>query len=279
MLSAFGDFECSDDAAITGDITVDGEIRSVGEVPTKVHGAALDHMKLVVIPPSDIGQLDDAYLLAGPAALWETEIFSADTIDQAIALTRKDREPKLMQAMAMFADLKEKFADKTPQSLSAPDAQSALARILELAPNDVSATYLQQLAAGKRPTHLTLQTSIEQAFEAVGPMRTGLSQYDYQWIGANDSALADAEKNLHRIAPIADGGAQPVLNALDEFCQAYAHWGDAKSDINGSGMEMASKIALERTARKELQGKSDAVHQALQKLISDPQVIDQLLRE
>src|SRR5262249_25007665 len=50
LLSSLGEFELNPDAAVTGDITIDSKVRTVGETPAKAHGAALDKTKIVCVP-------------------------------------------------------------------------------------------------------------------------------------------------------------------------------------------------------------------------------------
>jgi hypothetical protein len=71
LLSMYGDFAINPKVAVTGDITVDGKVRAVGEVPAKVHGAALDQCELALIPAGNADDMNDAILLQGPSALWE----------------------------------------------------------------------------------------------------------------------------------------------------------------------------------------------------------------
>src|SRR5581483_10224079 len=153
LLAAYGDFEVNPQAAITGDITVDGKIRPVGAIPAKVHGAAMDQCKLVAIPASNTDEMSDAILLQGASSLWEVQIFSCQTLDDAIAVMRKDPDPKLVEAMKLFDQLRTDYQKKAPVALRAPKAQEALAKILSLAPNHVSAALLQQLSQGKGPAH------------------------------------------------------------------------------------------------------------------------------
>ncbi len=270
LLSAMGNFEVSDNVALTGDITVDGKVRAVGEVAAKAHGAALDRMDYVCVPADCAAQMEDAILLDGPSVLWEVQMFSMATLDDAIALVRKDKDPKLVQAMSLFSAMRASYATATIESLKADEPAAKLNQILLLAPNHVSAKYLQQLASGKAPATLSLAGSIEQALLAVGPMRQGLSEKGKPGPGAtNGAALAACHKNLAKAKAMANPSALPLFAPLDSFCTAYAKLGMA----DPTRMDPRTRRSMEQ----DLEARKNAVRQAVMTLISDRDVIDKLL--
>ena len=269
ILSALGDFELNSDAAITGDLTVDGKVRSVGAVASKIHGAALDKCKVAVVPAADSSQIEDAILLQGPSALWEIQILSVETLDDAIAVMRKDRAEKLAQALALFDELKKSQAGNPVEGiLSTPGAKEKLAKVLELAPNHVSAKYLQQLSEGKKPERLTLPTTLNEAFAALGLLRNGLDLFHSKAEFATDEGLGQARKNLARIQKMGDPAAAPVFTALHTFCQAYVTWANADREHDGG-----DKMKL----NDQLRQRREEVAAAVAKVISDKEVIDRLL--
>ena len=79
-------FELADDSAITGDITVDGKIRPIGAVDSKLAGAALDHIRIAAIPNANADQLKDAVLVSGLSLIWNTQVIGLDNLDDAIAV-------------------------------------------------------------------------------------------------------------------------------------------------------------------------------------------------
>ncbi len=269
MLSALGGPEINPDAAMTGDITVDSKIRPVGEVPAKVHGAALDHCKLVAIPADNVDSMDDAELLAGPTALWETHIFSIATLDDAIAVMRIDPSSDMTEAQEMFNQLKAAYGTKSVSDLKTKVVQDKLAEIVALAPNDVSAAGLLRLAQGNGPTHLSVLTTLEQAFAGIGPLRAGLSPN----IDAGDApqdTVDTAHQSLWHLRRIADPSAAPVVTALDDFCTAYGRWANSAAPMNSD---------YRKQLLQDVQTKAEAVRTALNKVASDPAVIDKLMHQ
>ena len=267
ILSAVGDFDLATDAAITGDITVDGKVRPVGAVPTKVHGAALDKCRLMSIPTSNIKQMEDAIVLRGAAAMWEIQVLSSDTLDDAIAVMRKDRDAKLVEALRLFDELRTECAGKEPeQAFAVAATRSKMARVLELAPNHVSAKYLLQLADGKRPTRLSLMTTLDEGFAAMGVMRSGLQQPRAEL--ATATALDAASRGIAAIKKIGDPTAAPVLDAILNFCVAYEIWAKDSHVLDLQDKSIAAE---------EFRAKHRELVAALAKVTTDREVIDQWL--
>lgn len=269
LLSSYGDLAINPDAAITGDITIDSKVRSVGEVEAKVHGAALDHMALVGIPASDMEQIEDGILLDGPASLWQIPIFSLENLDDAIALMRRDPDTRLTQALKLFADLKAADGDKPAESLNTGDAAAKLSQMLALAPNFVSARYLQQLAAGKKPQRLSTLGSIRQAFAAMGQLRGPLLGTARGGVAVSDEDADKIRKNLDRIKEIADPAAEPLFGPLHDVLDTYVKL----QNIPHGGATIRERSSL----RQELRARHAAVIEALQSVISDPATVDKLL--
>jgi hypothetical protein len=270
LLSSAGDFEINPDAAMTGDITVDSKVRPVGAVAQKVRGAALDHCKLVVIPAANATAMDDAVLLEGVAALWQTQIFSADTIDDAIAVMRKDVSPQIFKAMTLFDELKASWGDKDAAALKTPEVAQKLAAILEAAPNHVSAKGLKLLADGKGPTRLSPQTTISESIVALGPMRDGLSTGNFNTSHATKEDLQNALNNLERVEKIADPSAAAVVAPIKAYCQSYAAWAEART-------KKGAKKADYQPAEEDMKSRRGEVVSAMQKLVTDPEFIDKVI--
>jgi hypothetical protein len=270
LLSAYGDFTPNPQAAITGDITVDGTVQSVGDVAAKVHGAALDHMELAAIPAADEAQMEDAILIDGPTSLWEIPIFSMKTLDDGIALTRQDADAKLAQAIKQFADLKSAYAGKPVEALKDGDGAAKLAELLSLAPNFVSVKYLQQLAAGKKPEHLSVIATVQQAFAALGPTRKGLTAA----VGRGGQPVSDADKatvqkNLDHIKAIGDPSAASLFDPLNEFVNTYVKF----SNIPGGAAGVRDRMSM----RDEVRSRQAAIRTALEAIVSDRATLDKLL--
>ncbi len=270
LLSYLGQFDIDPAAAVTGDITVDSKIRPVGEVAAKVHGAALDHCTRVAIPAVNADQMDDAVLLRGPWAVWETQVFTCRTLDDAIALLRADPDKKLIEAMALFDGLRDQFQKGSPTALSAAGPQATLAKILSLAPNHLGAAVLRRLAAGHGPSHLTLQTTVTQAVNVGAPLPMPSRLHPGPPTAVDPATEAAARKTLKQLAQIGDPAAQPVVAAVSAYITAFA-------DYSSRSRDATATPTAKQAAQQRAQSAGEAVRSEVMKLIEDPDVLDRLI--
>lgn len=270
ILSAAGGVDIASDIAITGDITVDGKIRTVSSIGAKIRGAAADGCACVAIPAINANQVNDMVLLGGADVLWPVQIFSMATIDDAIAVMRKDRSPKLVEAMKLFDELRDEWSKKPPAFLNDSPAKEKLARIRALAPNHLSAECLQALAERRNPQKMTLTGTLSEAMVAIGPMRHGLTEYTPRPEIVTQDVAISARNNLQAVKKVADPGAMPFIQALEAFCASYYELAVA---------EEGRSYRAKTQARETFTLCKNAVKPALEKVASDPRAADKLLRE
>ena len=111
--------------------------------------------------------LTDLALLDGTPCLWETQIFSISTIDEAFSLARKDRPENIKSAMARFDALRARLpAIVTPNYLQSPIVQAELKEIVRVAPNHLSAAALLRAAENQLPHELSLNRSVDEILSA-----------------------------------------------------------------------------------------------------------------
>jgi hypothetical protein len=157
-LSTLEGFEIDPKCAVTGDITVDWRVRDVGGIAAKVRGAALDKCLYAAIPEGNEAAIPDMALLNGESSLWGIQIFSIATLQDAVAIARRDRSPQLTEAIKDFAALQVE-KQHNPGLLGSPSVQEKLKKILELASNHLSAKYLLESAEGNQAQELSLAAS------------------------------------------------------------------------------------------------------------------------
>jgi hypothetical protein len=91
--------------------------------------------------------------------LWETQVFSISTINDALGLARQDRAENLQSAIARFDALRARLpAVVTANYLQSPIVQSELKEVLRAAPNHLSASILLQAAVNQLPHELSLSS-------------------------------------------------------------------------------------------------------------------------
>jgi len=252
ILSSLNQFEPDSASAVTGDITVDGKVRPIGAVRSKVRGAALDHMRVVGIPGANAPQLDEAALLEGPGLLWDTQVLGMDTIDDAIAVIRKDRAPKLEQALKLFEKLRADMAQKPVAELATnPEAKQTLARILELAPNHLSAATLQRMSQGKLPQKLSVAGSLEAIVMGLGPMR--------------EDVLSNGPRTGNPAVP------ENVETTKKDILVA------SQTYLDAAGTLLATDRRSRMQVRKTYQEKRTALRESILKILNDQATIEKLI--
>jgi hypothetical protein len=163
LYSLYDPLRLAGDCAITGDITVDGRVRRVGAVPSKIHAALLDQCRIVAIPKENADAVGDVPFLYPMNTVWNLQIFTVDTIDQAIAVMRADRPADLQQAIVLFAGVQQLVGLNAPRLTSANAAAIPLLKeVLRLAPNHASADYMLKCLQGKAPGSLSLAASLDE---------------------------------------------------------------------------------------------------------------------
>jgi hypothetical protein len=167
MLAAIDHIALDPNVAMTGDLTIDGEVQPVGAVVEKLRGAIAGKCKITLIPERNNRDVLDLALLDGTSPLWETQILSISSVDEALALVRKDRAEKTTAALDRFDRLRARLpAVVTPNYLQSPIVQSELKEVLRLAPNHLSAATLLKAAEGQLPKELTLSRSVDEIVAA-----------------------------------------------------------------------------------------------------------------
>ncbi len=163
MLAAIQDILLDPSVAVTGDLTVDGSVQPVGCVIEKLRAAIAGQCAITLIPEDNARDAADLALLDGTSPLWETQIFSISTIDEALGMARQDRARETGDAIARFAALRARLPEfVTPNYLQSPVVQTELREVLRTAPNHLSAATLLRAAENKLPPTLSLRRSIEE---------------------------------------------------------------------------------------------------------------------
>jgi hypothetical protein len=225
LLSELEGFEIDPKVAVTGDITVDWKVRKIGGLPAKVRGAAADKCLYTGVPLENRDQICDMALFYGDATLRDIQVFSLATLQDAVALMRKDRAPQLVEAMKEFTELRPKLQGGRG-TFSIPANQKVLENILALAPNCESAKMMLEMAKGAFPRALTPLFAVDQLFTAIHPydnVLSGKAPVTRQTISLAQTTAA--RKVLTQLAPIAPVELQPLVTdarAIVDVCENIA---------------------------------------------------------
>ena len=249
LYSLYDPLRLAADCAITGDITVDGRIRAVGGVPSKIHGALIDGCRIVAIPKENASAVGDLPILYPANTLWKVQIFTVDTLDEALTVMREDRPADLQKAVDLFAAVQRKMGTET-LGLSAvhADLMPQLREILRLAPGHASAAMMLKQLEGHPPTTLSLKASWDEVARITqAAMVAAIPKQPPQ--GLDQAALAAGISRLEALTPKLDyrvvelcTAALAELRAMQNVritttispqYQEYARCRDATKEIEG----------------------------------------------
>lgn len=210
MLSILENLSLDSLVALTGDITVDGKVRKVGGVPLKIRGAKVDGCKMVGIPAENESDVGNLMVMNGYRSAAEIQIFSLNTLDDALGLARKDRTEKVTEAITVFEDIQK--ALNNGSSLNSPDLATKLNRVLELTPNHLSAKYLRDKVNGNAPTQLTPNAAIDELFNAAGPLMVFFKSLDKE----KEDKYQDRQILVFSLSKETYAGIREQLNQLEK---------------------------------------------------------------
>ncbi len=252
-------FEIDPKLAITGDVTADGKVRAIGGVAPKILGATASGCTLVVIPADNYPQLVDAFVFEGQALIANVQVIGVKNLDDAAALARVDRDPKIQEAINTFSQVQE-AVKKGPVALHSKDTQDKLAHVLELMPQHFSAKLLQLVIQNKQPQKLSATASQYYASEAIQDVEPVL--FDLKRVGNTPSAaLQDAVRNLQKVKRLSDPQMIPLVNAYTDFVQGVSDYQSRRITIQA--------LTAKAQAVDDALAKVNANHELIQKMLTE----------
>ncbi len=206
--------------AVTGDLNADGNVQPVGGVPDKIRGAAARSCNYVGVPTSAERELTDAITLDGLTGLWEIQVFSIKTYEDALALSSTAKAAPLKEAISTFAEVQAVLqTQKNPALLANPKVQARLAAVLKAAPNCLSAKLLLNYGQGKHPKILSLGGSLGKIDSIASDLVKHLKDPKAEGVAPDLLAkvLGDLGKVRTRLNPNTVAFADAIKNYGDTF--------------------------------------------------------------
>ena len=260
LYSLYDPLRFAEDCAITGDITVDGRVRAVGAVPTKIHAALVDGCHLVAIPKENAADVADVPILYPANTLWKLQIFTVDTLDEALAVMRTDRPADLQRAIDLFATVQQSISPGALR-LGAVNANlvPTLKEVLRLAPGHASAAAMLRSLEGRAPATLSLRASLDE-LDRITDATLHAAKTEGQ-PGVDLPALAEGVNRLESLRPQMDFRAADLCAATLSCLRTFQR------------LSMSPPTAAERTAFRQ---QVDALDEIDRRMSTDPALVEAL---
>jgi len=262
LLRSFSDPFAIDPAfAMTGDVSVEGRILQVGGVYAKIRGAVNGGCARVGIPAVNETELSDALVLFGAATLAEIEVVAMETVDDAIALARADRDEKSRKVSADFAALRA-LVDRKWKGGTDPALTESIRKltdsILAANPLHLSAKVIDWWNRGKLPTRLSLAASLDVAHDVLVGYLNVIRRGEKPSFADIESetktaTVAAAVDKLKALLPKLHVDAQKSGEKLEQCCTSIQRYVYLRPDLE----KKQKKIDDLQKTIKDLQGKID----------------------
>ena len=251
--------------AATGDMTATGQVRRVGGVASKLKGAARGGCTHVGIPSGNKASLADAYLLRGIKSLYEVQVFSLESFEEAAALAMKERPAKMEKALEEFAKV-QKVLKRDPRNVHNDKVKAKLREVVKLAPNHLSARLLYLHGAGKGPKRLSLVGSIDGIEIAGAKLGEMMDDGSFQKAeGLKDDVLTGLINDFSRLRP-----------KLDKRTLKYA---DSYMDVARFLKKNRDRRKFSQSLRNEFEGLLGGIRSERKRLANNPEVREELMTD
>lgn len=258
--------------AVTGDITVDWQVRRISGVSEKIRGATLDRCRYVLLPEANRSQVVDSVLIHSPDVLWKIQIISAANVAEAAGVARMDRSDVLQSAMDEFDNLQKLLNARGIAGLGEPSVKQALDKILARMPNHLSAQLLLEGMAGRFPNRLTVSGSIDEIFMTVAPVLPIFivpPQHHTRFVmDLTPEVFQTGRERLKKIQPLVGPESVGLHGVATQFITALENMQTTANTIRRSG---GRSVLMENRLASEIRAKDEAL-QALNAAIQEIQI-------
>lgn len=249
--------------AATGDMTATGAVQPVGGVPSKIKGAIRKDCSHVGIPEQNKESITDAYILKGIKSLYDIQIFTLKSFDEAHALAMLKRPEATQQALDDFAEIQQ-VLKKNEKYIYNSKVRERLRKVVQLSPNHLSARLLYLHSVKKGPKKLSLLGSIEGIDNAGSQLASMLKDGSFMSAGGlGDDTLTDLVYEISRLRP-----------TLDKRTIKYA---DSYLDVARFIKRHRERNRLNAQLMRELQQLANATDIERTRLLNNEEVREELM--
>ncbi len=243
--------------AVTGDMDDKGKVGVVGGVDGKIRGAARRKCEIIAIPAGNHNVISDLLILEGPKSISNIQIFSIEEFKEALDLALEDEErpEALRQAIGEFKEIQSVVKRSQGSAiLRNSKVQAKLRKIVEMAPNHLSARLLLLKGLGKEPKQLSLPGSLLTIDRAAAPLIRAISNGKFE---QSDSSLdsneyADAISKLRRVRAKLDARTHKCADAIIDYSGFLSDWVNDRPNSRTKQIELVNNIRItgERVGRE-----------------------------
>lgn len=244
--------------AATGDMTATGVVQPVGGVTDKLRGAIEKDCSIVGIPLSNQASISDTYILEGIEPLYEIQIFTLETFEEASNIASVEREEDVQKALDEFT-MVQGALKKNPKYIFNAKVREKLQTVRQLMPNHLSAKILLLHSMKKGPDKLSLLGSLNGIEVAASDLSIMVQNESYQTRGGSNDVLSVLVTELHRLRPRLDKRTLEYADAnrdLAEFIRSIRSRKVWSEQIQREFNSVLSKVNSERDIllnQKEIQ--------------------------
>lgn len=237
--------------AATGDMTATGEVRPIGGLAGKIRGAIKKKCTLLGAPKANEISVNDLSLIEGLEPLYQIQIFTIATFDEARAVAMKERSATMQKAIDEFA-MVQVALNKDEKYLKNVKVREKLRTIVKLAPNHVSARLLYLHSVRKGPKTLSLPGSLMAIEKAATEFSSMLTDGTFMATGGNDNVLFGLVNEIARMRPTLDKRTLEYCDSFGDMAQ-YMKTIRSRTTLQNSHIrEINEHVATIQTERTQL---------------------------
>ena len=235
--------------AATGDMTATGEVQPVGGVPSKIKGAIRKGCSHVAIPQQNRQSIADAYILKGIKSLYQIQVFTIESFDQAQALAMSEKPEDVQKALDEFV-LIQGVLKKNEKLIFNNKVKQKLLNVVKLAPNHLSAKLLYRHSVKRGPKKLSLIGSITGIDNAGEKLSSMLDDGSFLTSGGLDGdSLTDLVYDISRLRPYLDKRTTKYADSYLKVSAFIKRYRDRKvftDQLRRELRQLANNINIER---------------------------------
>lgn len=218
--SMIRDWDIDPTYAVVGMLQPDGSVDAVGSIAGRLDGAARGKVARLAVPEKNQAEVADYLLSSGIVSFVGTQVFTVKHYNDAGKLAFTQLAPDTAEAVRLFGAIQRTLAALGPvravELLREPRVQGTLQKVLESAPNHLSAQVLLDWGTGKR-TQISLGGTMDAIDRYAATLLRGFRAKNSEAIALPKDRVTAEVAQLRALHNRVDVQARPYLEALLRF--------------------------------------------------------------